>query len=622
MFDQLSLTRVIDQVGKEKGIDREVLIETVEAAIKTAAKRAFGDQRDIEAQFNEATGEVELFQVNTVVDELENPHREVLLEDLESLGLQAEIGDELLFQIFYLPSDKDRAEEQDRKFGNILKLESTRTTFGRIAAQTAKQVIIQRIREAERDMIFNDFKDRQGELITGIVRRFEKGNLIVDLGRADAILPIKEQTPRESYRPGDRLQGWVKEIRRSSRDPQIVLSRADPGLVIKLFEQEVPEIHDSIVRIVAVAREAGTRTKVAVYSTDRDVDPVGACVGMRGSRVQAVVQELRGEKIDIVPYNPDPARFVCSAISPAEVTRVLVDEGNVSMELIVPDDQLSLAIGRGGQNVRLAAQLTGWDLDIISQTRLRTIMNEARRSLLEFEGISEDMIDTLFTLGYTKLEDIAFAELPEIAQVPGYGEAKARLMIAAANEILNEPALQTVEGTVEHEEITALLEVRGVGQKGAETIYRAGYRNAELLYFEEDPERLDVRTGLGLKKCKQILHAVKEMFERRADYDAEAVEARRETMATILQDLEPITIGPRVRQVRRDENGVPIIGRHGAKGSAPAPAPAATSPAPAAAAAPVADDDEEEEGDFEGVDEAAPEDDDDEDDEYDEYDDE
>ena len=536
MFDQLS--RVIEQVGKEKGIDKEVLIETVEAAIKTAAKRAFGDQRDIEAQYNEETGEVELFQVNVVVDIVENPFREISSEAVDELDLKAEPGDELLFQIFYLPSDRERAADQDEKFGHILRLDSARSTFGRIAAQTAKQVIIQRIREAERDMIFNDFKDRQAELITGIVRRFEKGNIIVDLGRADAILPVREQTPRESYRAGDRIQGWVKEIRRSSRDPQIVLSRADPGLVIKLFEQEVPEIHEGIVKIVAVAREAGTRTKVAVFSTDRDVDPVGACVGMRGSRVQAVVQELRGEKIDIVPWNPDPARFVCSAISPAEVTRVLVDEGNMSMELIVPDDQLSLAIGRGGQNVRLAAQLTGWDLDIISQSRLKTIMAEARRALLEYEGVSEDMIDTLFTLGYTKLEDIAMAELQEIAQIPGYGEEKGKLIIAAANEILAAPSVE--EDSEEQVEVVALTEIRGVGQKGAESLFRAGYRNTDLLFFEEDAERLDVRTGLGLKKCKQILHAVQETFEREEDFDAEAFDARRVEMAEVLGTLKPI----------------------------------------------------------------------------------
>ena len=525
MFDQLN--HVIDQVGKDKGIDRDILIETVEAAVKTAAKRAFGDQRDIEAQYNEETGEVEIFQVIEVVERVENEYRQVSATKADELGLESDVGDELLFQIFYLPRDREKAEEQDIKYGSILQLESTNTTFGRIAAQTAKQVIIQRIREAERDMIFNDFKDRQAELITGIVRRFEKGNIIIDLGRAEAILPTKEQTPRESYRAGDRIQGWVKEVRRSSREPQILLSRADPGLVIKLFEQEVPEIHEGIVKIVAVAREAGTRTKVAVYSTDRDVDPVGACVGMRGSRVQAVVQELRGEKIDIVPYNPDPARFVCSAISPAEVSRVLVDEANVSMELIVPDDQLSLAIGRGGQNVRLAAQLTGWDLDIISQSRLKTMMNEARQALLEFDGVDEDMIDTLFSLGYTKLDDIAMAEVLEIAQVPGYGEERARLIIEAAHAILSQPQFELSEGSEAYDEMMALTEIHGVGRKSAEAIFRAGYRTAEFLRYEEDPERLDARTGIGLKKTKQILASVQEpeqQVEAEAEETTEEVE--------------------------------------------------------------------------------------------------
>ncbi|MCA9564978.1 MAG: hypothetical protein KC561_15885, partial [Myxococcales bacterium] len=296
--------------------------------------------------------------------------------------------------------------------------------------------------------------------------------------------------------------------------------------------------------IKRVARDPGSRAKIAVISRDNSIDPVGACVGMRGSRVQAVVQELRGEKIDIVPWNPDPARFVCSAISPAEVTRVLVDEGNMSMELIVPDDQLSLAIGRGGQNVRLAAQLTGWDLDIISQSRLRTIMQEARRALLQYDGVEEDMIDTLFTLGYTKLEDIAMAEPTEISQVPGYGEERARAIIDAAVDILNRPQEAAEEGTEAFEEVSALTQIRGVGQRGAEALYRAGYRNADLLFYEEDAERLDVRTGLGLKKCKAILTAVQEMFERKEGFDAEAAEARREEMAAEIANLQPLSVAP------------------------------------------------------------------------------
>ncbi|MBN1946575.1 MAG: transcription termination/antitermination protein NusA [Bradymonadales bacterium] len=577
MLDRLN--QVIDQIVKDKGIDKQTLIETVEAAIKTAAKRAFGDQRDIEAQYNEESGSVELFQVINVMEQVENPFREISPETAVELGLDAEVGDELLFQIFYLEEDREKAQEQDKKYGSILKLESARATFGRIAAQTAKQVIIQRIREAERDMIYNDFKDRKGELITGIVRRFEKGNIIVDLGRADAILPIKEQTPRESYRPGDRIQGYVKEIRRSSRDPQIVLSRGDPGLVVKLFEQEVPEIHEGIVKIVAVAREPGTRTKVAVYSNDRDVDPVGACVGMRGSRVQAVVQELRGEKIDIVPWNPDHARFVCSAISPAEVTRVLVDEANMSMELIVPDDQLSLAIGRGGQNVRLATQLTGWNLDIISQSRLKAIMNEARTELLEFDGVTEDMIDTLFSLGYNKLEDIGMAEVQEISQIPGYGEERARRIVAAAQEILSRPRLVEGEMSAQDAEIHALTEIKGVGHRGAEALYRAGYRNVDLLYFEQDLDRLATRTGLSEKKCQQIRHAVSELVEHNETFDPEAYQARQDEMNLRLADLEPIQPETEVTREESDSGSAEPAMPAGEE-EQPENAPAVPNPAP------------------------------------------
>ena len=300
----MSLNMVIEQVSRDRGLERAVLVEALEAALKTAAKRVFGELRDIEAQFNEETGEIDLFLIITVAEEVENEAREISIEDARAqVDPNAEKGDELLFQIFYRDTDVDKAKEQDKRYGKLLQLESARRTFGRIAAQTAKQVIMQRMREAERQNIYDEFKDKKNELITGIVRRFEKGSIIVDLGRADAILPSSEQTRRESYRPGDRIQGYVKDVAKASRDAQIVLSRTDPGLVIKLFEQEVPEIHEGIVKVVAVAREPGVRSKVAVYSTESDVDPVGACVGMHGSRVQAVVQELRGEKIDIVPYH-------------------------------------------------------------------------------------------------------------------------------------------------------------------------------------------------------------------------------------------------------------------------------------------------------------------------------
>jgi N utilization substance protein A len=513
----MNLNHVIDQVSRDKGIDREILVETLEAAILTAAKRTFGAQREIEAQYNEDKGEVELFQIITVVDddqEIENPYREISLTQAAERELEAEPGDELLFQIFYREEDRKEAERQDLRYGGLLSLQSARTTFGRIAAQTAKQVIIQRVREAERDMVYNEYKDRAGELVTGIVRRFDKGNLIVDLdfGRTDAILPRKEQTPRETYRPNDRVQAVIKEVRRSSREPQVLLSRTDPQLLVKLFEAEVPEIYENIVRIVAAAREPGVRSKVAVYSRDSDVDPVGACVGMRGSRVQAVVQELRGEKIDIVLYQDDPARFVCNAISPAEVSKVLLDDVNKTMELIVPDDQLSLAIGRGGQNVRLAAQLTGWNLDIISETRLKTMMEEARKNLLQYEGITIDLINTLFTLGYSKLEHIALAEPAELAQIPGFGYDNAERIIAAARDVLDRPVEQGEVG--DDTEREKLQQIRGIGEKVAKRLHEGGYYTPHHIFYEKSPEQLDLKTGIGLKKAKQIQEAIMEYFEQ------------------------------------------------------------------------------------------------------------
>mgnify|MGYP000163780519 CR=1 FL=1 len=322
---QPNLSMVLEQVGKDKGIDKKVLVQTLEQAIMTAAKKVFGLERELEAQFNEETGQVDLFQVCIVTETAGIKGRDIGKADADRQGLRAEVGDELLFQIFYTDGDADKASEQERKYGDILDLHDTIKRFGRIAAQTAKQVIIQRIREAERENTFNEYRDRKGELINGTVRRFERGNIIVDLGKTEAILPAREQVPRENYRIGDRIMAYVVDIEKNARGPQIVLSRASKGLLEKLFEQEVSEIYEKIVRIESSAREPGSRSKIAVSSRDRDVDPVGACVGIKGSRVQAVVQELRGEKIDIVPYSEDPARFVCNAIAPAEVSRVVID---------------------------------------------------------------------------------------------------------------------------------------------------------------------------------------------------------------------------------------------------------------------------------------------------------
>jgi len=517
----LSLLNVVEQVSQEKGIDPRVLIEAMEQAILTAAKRTFGMNRELEARFNDETGAVDLFQYMTVVArEVEDPEREIALDHAKRHGLEADVGEELGFQIFYMPEDADKARQQDKDFGDLLQMQQHRRGFGRIAAQTAKQVIIQRVRDAERERIFNEFKDRKGEIITGVVRRFERGNnIIVDLGRnVEAVLPPKEQTPRESYRPGDRIVAYLKDIDREARGPQIILSRTDVGLLVKLFEMEVPEIYEGIVRIVAASREPGARSKIAVSSRDSDVDPVGACVGMKGSRVQAVVQELRGEKIDIVPWDRDPARFVCNAIAPAEVVRVVIDEVNATMELVVPDAKLSLAIGRRGQNVRLASQLTGWRLDIVSESRFKQLEEEAIHTMARIEGVDDELAKALYKVGFRSLDEIAEAPEEELVSVAGIEEGQAqdiRQKATVAMETHRRERLVTAKSSAEPiTEHERLLLVKGVHERVADMLESGGYKSAEDVAREEDADRLAIRTGLGSQRARAIRQSVAHFLER------------------------------------------------------------------------------------------------------------
>ena len=524
-----NLMMVLETVGKDKGIDVKILLQTLEQAILTAAKKVFGMHRELEAQFNEEIGAVDLFQICYVVPGVEHDGpppakgREISKTEAEANGLEAEMGDELLFQIFYRSEDGDKAAEQEHKYGDLLDLHETIKLFGRIAAQTAKQVIIQRMREAERDNIYNEFKDRKGELISGTARRFERGNIIVEIGRNEAILPVREQVPRESYRAGDRITAYVVEVEKNARGPQIVLSRTSKGLLEKLFEQEVPEIYEKIVRIESSAREPGARAKIAVVSRDRDVDPVGACVGMKGSRVQAVVQELRGEKIDIVPYSEDPARFVCNAIAPAEVSRVVIDAETHTMELIVPDDKLSLAIGKKGQNVRLASQLTGWRIDIHSESKVRELEEHAKRSMAEIAGSSEDLASTLFKLGWRSADEVANAVIEELGGVPGVGgeAGAARLKEAAAKQVEVEKgrrieAEKRAREKAEHQALEAkksdearLLSVRGIGENTLPSLYKGEYTSVQKINAEQDVQRFADSTGIGIKKARQLKHWVK-----------------------------------------------------------------------------------------------------------------
>ncbi len=411
----INLNRMIDQVAKEKGIQRDTLVEALEAALISAARKKYGSRVELEAQYSEETGEVEVFLFKDVVEKVEDSTLEIDLETARrELDAEAEIGDQL-----------------------GVKMETD--SFGRIAAQTAKQVIIQKVKDAERENIFAEYKDRKGDVVTGMVQRFEKRNIIVNLGRGEAILPYSEQIPRENYRQGDRIRALILEVRRTQKDPQIILSRSNPLFLVKLFEQEVPEIAEGIVRIMCAAREPGQRAKIGVRSSDADVDPVGACVGMKGSRVQAVVQELRGEKIDIIPWNDDPAHFVCNALQPAEISKVIIDQDVSTMEVIVADDQLSLAIGKRGQNVRLAAKLTGWKIDVRSESKEEKITGESFERLMSIDSMDEETATVLFDQGYRTPEDIAKATLPELTSFMGITEEKAVLLVHGALRYLANP---------------------------------------------------------------------------------------------------------------------------------------------------------------------------------------
>ncbi len=410
------LNQVIDQVVKDKGVSREIIVEALEAAVLTAARKKFGPYRAIEVQYNPEMGEVELFEFKNVVEKIANKHTEVTLDEAKDLDPDAEVGDSLGMKM-------DTAG------------------FGRIAAQTAKQIIIQRVRDAEREIIYEEFKDRKGDVINGIVRRFERGNMVVDLGRTEAVLPPREQIPREVYRAGDRIRAYVLDIQQTSRGPQIILSRTCPGLLDKLFEMEVPEIFEGIVKIECAAREPGARAKIAVYSSDRDVDPVGACVGVRGSRVQSVVQELRGEKIDIVPWDPDMAKFVCNALAPSQISKVIIDDESKTMEVIVPDDQLSLAIGRKGQNVRLAVQLTGWKIDIHTETEIIAISEKSYRMFTEIPGVDEDLGKKLFDLEFQSVDDIAQMSVDDLKDIlDGNLEKAQELKLSAQAYLATRPS--------------------------------------------------------------------------------------------------------------------------------------------------------------------------------------
>jgi len=398
-YNRIELLQVADAVAREKTIDRDVVLMAMEDAIQKAARARYGLENDIHAEIDRKSGEIRLARYLQVVDKVENDSIEIGLPEAQRRNPDAQVGDVIAESL--PPID-----------------------FGRIQAQTAKQVIVQKVREAERERQYDEYKDRIGEIVNGLVKRVEYGNVTIDLGRAEAIIRRDELLPRETFRQGDRARAYIYDVRREPRGPQIFLSRSHPQFMAKLFAQEVPEVYDGIIEIRAVARDPGSRAKIAVLSNDNSIDPVGACVGMRGSRVQAVVNELQGEKIDIIKWSPDPATFIVNALAPAEVAKVVLDEETNRVEVVVPTDQLSLAIGRRGQNVRLASQLTGYDIDILTEEeeseRRQKEFRERSQLFIDALDVDEVIAQLLVTEGFAKVEELAYLPVEELMEIEGF----------------------------------------------------------------------------------------------------------------------------------------------------------------------------------------------------------
>ena len=439
--NRLELLQIADAVAREKSIDREIVISAMADAIEKAARSRYGMETNVHAQVDPKTGDIHLKRLLEVVEHVDDHTTQISLE---------------------LARDRDQAIE----IGDYVSEPLPPMDFGRIAAQSAKQVIVQKVRDAERDRQFEEFKDRVGEIINGTVKRVEYGNVIVDLGRGEAIIRRDETIPRENFRYGDRVRAYVYDVRREQRGPQIFLSRTHPEFMAKLFTMEVPEIYDGIIQIKSVARDPGSRAKIAVISNDSSIDPVGACVGMRGSRVQAVVGELQGEKIDIIPWSPDAASFIVNALQPAEVAKVVLDEDAERIEVVVPDDQLSLAIGRRGQNVRLASQLTGWDIDIMTEQeeseRRQQEFEASANAFIEALNVDEMVAQLLASEGFSNVEEVAYVDQLEIASIEGFDDETAEELQARAKEFLErqEAALNEERKGLGVED--ALLEVSGL----------------------------------------------------------------------------------------------------------------------------------------------------------------
>ncbi len=492
------LLQVADAVARDKNIDREIVVHAMEQAIQTASRRKYGQELEIRAEIDRATGEIRLARIRKVVEDVEDGATEISIDMAIEIDPTLVVGGELVEPL--PPID-----------------------LGRVAAQAAKQVIVQRVREAERARQYEEYKDRSGEIVNGVVKRTEYGNVIVDLGRGEAVLRRDEALPRETFRNGDRVRALIYEVREENRGPQIFLSRTRSELMAQLFKQEVPEIYDGIIEIKAVARDPGSRAKIAVLSNDSSIDPVGACVGMRGSRVQAVVNELQGEKIDIIQWNPDPATFIVNALAPAEVTKVVLDEEQRRIEVVVPDDQLSLAIGRRGQNVRLASNLTSWEIDIVTERQ------ESERRVEEFRSSSQTFIDhlnvddviahLLVTEGFSDVESVAFMPMEELAEIEGFDEALAGELRQRAQTYLVDRDAQLTEERRELGVSDEIVAIEGVSAGMAVLLGKADIKSRNDLADLASDELREIvgENGLSLDEANIIIMAAREHW-----FDADA----------------------------------------------------------------------------------------------------
>ena len=513
--NRLELLQIADAVAKEKSIDKEVVISAMSEAIEKAAASKYGAENKIRVDIDETTGTIKLLRLLDVVDEVEDNFRQINLKDAKKINKEASVGG--------LPVEEELPP----------------IDFGRVAAQSAKQVIVQKVRDAERERHYEEFKDRVGEIISGVVKRVEYNSVIVDLGRAEAIIKRDQLLPREAYRPGDRVRAYIYEVRRELRGPQIFLSRTHSDFMANLFAQEVPEIYDGIIEIIGVARDPGSRAKIAVFSKETSIDPVGACVGMRGSRVQAVVNELQGEKIDILSWTENIADFVVKALQPAEVQKVVLYDEDERLEVVVPEEQLSLAIGRRGQNVRLASELSGWEIDILTEDqeseRRQNEFQERTNLFIDALDVDELLAQLLVTEGFSEIEEVAMVEIEEITNISGFDEETAQEIQARANEYLEKENLLLEEKRKELNVQDDLLEIEELNMKMIIKLGENDVKSLEDFAYCSTDDLIGWDQYVDGEKIHES--GILESFDLSEDYANELIMKARKIIGIIEEDI-------------------------------------------------------------------------------------